>query len=238
MQCHSWLRHCASCWNVTGSIPNGVTSIFHSLNPSSCTIALGLTQSLPDMSTRNIFWGVKAAGAKGWQPCNLHMLTILKSGSLNLLEPLGLLKACTVINIPLLILNVWVLRLLHQCCWMFSLLQCYAVTFVIIVSSFSGSARLWNISNFTSQCSITSYKTWVCNLKCLSVPVEIRNNRLKQIRLKEIACVHVHTLACMCMWICMQNETTITGVPPSCKCMWVNIMIINRRISFHFVIIP
>jgi hypothetical protein len=29
----------------------------------SLTVDLGLTQPLPEMSTRNIFWGVKVAGA-------------------------------------------------------------------------------------------------------------------------------------------------------------------------------
>ena len=32
-------------------------------NPSGRTMALGLTQPLTEMSTRNIYWGVKAAGA-------------------------------------------------------------------------------------------------------------------------------------------------------------------------------
>jgi hypothetical protein len=32
------------------------------LNPSSCAVAQGLTWSLTEMSTRNISWGVKAAG--------------------------------------------------------------------------------------------------------------------------------------------------------------------------------
>jgi hypothetical protein len=32
-------------------------------NPSGCTMALGLTQPLTEMSTRNISWGVKAADA-------------------------------------------------------------------------------------------------------------------------------------------------------------------------------
>ena len=32
-------------------------------NPSGRTVALGLTQPLTEMSTRNISWGVKAAGA-------------------------------------------------------------------------------------------------------------------------------------------------------------------------------
>ena len=32
-------------------------------NSAGCTMALGLTQPLTEMSTRNISWGVKAAGA-------------------------------------------------------------------------------------------------------------------------------------------------------------------------------
>jgi hypothetical protein len=46
-----------------GSIPDGVTGIFHWHNPSGCTMAMGSTQPLTEMSTRNISWGVKAAGA-------------------------------------------------------------------------------------------------------------------------------------------------------------------------------
>ena len=48
---------------VAGSIPDGVARFFHSHNPSGRTMALGLTQPLTEMSTRNISWGVKAAGA-------------------------------------------------------------------------------------------------------------------------------------------------------------------------------
>ena len=40
-----------------------VIVIFHWHNPSGPTIALGSTQSLTEMSTRSISWGVKAAGA-------------------------------------------------------------------------------------------------------------------------------------------------------------------------------
>ena len=61
-------KHCATSRKVAGSIPDVVTGIFHWHNPSSRTMALELTQPLTEMSTRNIFWGVKAAGAWGWQP--------------------------------------------------------------------------------------------------------------------------------------------------------------------------
>jgi hypothetical protein len=39
--------------------------IFYWHNPVGRTMALGSTQSLTEMSTRNISWGVKAAGACG-----------------------------------------------------------------------------------------------------------------------------------------------------------------------------
>jgi len=42
----NWLRHCATSWKVLGSIPNSVIGIF----PSNCTIALGLTHPLIEMS--------------------------------------------------------------------------------------------------------------------------------------------------------------------------------------------
>jgi len=62
MRWRSWLRHCATSQQVVGSIPDGVTGIFHWQNPSGRTKALGLTQPLTEMSTRNISWGVKASG--------------------------------------------------------------------------------------------------------------------------------------------------------------------------------
>jgi len=58
-----WLRRCATNRKVAGSIPDGVTGIFHRHNPSDRSMALGSTQPITEMSTRSIFWGVKAAGA-------------------------------------------------------------------------------------------------------------------------------------------------------------------------------
>jgi hypothetical protein len=57
----SWLRHCATSRKVAGSIPDGVIGIILWHNPSGRTMALGSTQPLTEMSTRNISWGVKAA---------------------------------------------------------------------------------------------------------------------------------------------------------------------------------
>jgi hypothetical protein len=48
---------------VADSIPDGVIGIFSGNIHSGRTMALGSTQPLIEMSTRNISWGVKAAGA-------------------------------------------------------------------------------------------------------------------------------------------------------------------------------
>ena len=52
-----WLRFCAINRKVAGSIPDGVTGIFPSHNPSDRTMALGSTQPLTEMSTRSTSWG-------------------------------------------------------------------------------------------------------------------------------------------------------------------------------------
>ena len=46
------------------------------------------------MSMGNISRGIKAAGAYGWQPYHLHVPIVLKSGSLNLLQPSGPVQGC------------------------------------------------------------------------------------------------------------------------------------------------
>jgi hypothetical protein len=66
-------------------------------------MALGLTQPLTEMSTRKISWGEKVAGAYGWQPYHFHVPIVMKSGSLNLLEPSVSVQACNGIALPLLI---------------------------------------------------------------------------------------------------------------------------------------
>ena len=53
----SWLRHCTTSRKVAGSIPDGVTEIFHWHNTSGRTMTLGLTQPLTEMSTRNVSCG-------------------------------------------------------------------------------------------------------------------------------------------------------------------------------------
>jgi hypothetical protein len=39
-----WLRQCATNWKVAGSIPDGVSGIFHWSDPSGRTMALATTQ--------------------------------------------------------------------------------------------------------------------------------------------------------------------------------------------------
>jgi hypothetical protein len=58
-----WLRYCATDRKVAGSIPDGVIGFFLLYNPSDRTMALGSTEPLTEMSTRSIYWVVKAAGA-------------------------------------------------------------------------------------------------------------------------------------------------------------------------------
>jgi hypothetical protein len=48
------LSHYVTSQKVAGSIPNAVTRFFDLPNPSSLTMALGLTQLLKEMSTRNL----------------------------------------------------------------------------------------------------------------------------------------------------------------------------------------
>ena len=57
------LRHCATNRKVAVSISESVIGIFYRHIPSGCTVALWLTQPITEMSTKNISWVVKAAGA-------------------------------------------------------------------------------------------------------------------------------------------------------------------------------
>jgi hypothetical protein len=55
----SWLRHYATSRKVAGSIPDEVIGFLNLPNPSSRTMALGSTQPLTEMSTRNLPGGKK-----------------------------------------------------------------------------------------------------------------------------------------------------------------------------------
>jgi hypothetical protein len=49
-----FFSHCTTSQKVACSIPDGVSGIFNRYNPSGRTMALGLTQSLTQINTRNI----------------------------------------------------------------------------------------------------------------------------------------------------------------------------------------
>jgi hypothetical protein len=91
-----YLKHCPTNRKVVGSIPEGVTAIFHQHIPSGRTLALGST--LTEMSTRNT-----SLGGKGSQCIRLTTLpaSVLKSGNLNLLESYEHVQACNGIALPL-----------------------------------------------------------------------------------------------------------------------------------------
>ena len=63
-------------------------------------MTLMLTQPLTEMSTKNISWEVKAAGVYG-RPYHPRVPTVMKSESINLLEPQGLPRPVTVIALHL-----------------------------------------------------------------------------------------------------------------------------------------
>ena len=58
-------------------------------------MALGLSQPLTEMSTRNIYWGGKGGRCVGLTTLPPSCTVVLKSGGLNLLEPSGSVQACS-----------------------------------------------------------------------------------------------------------------------------------------------
>jgi hypothetical protein len=89
-----------------------------------CSIASsGITRISDKYGAILLSLGVKAAGAWGWQPHNLHVLNVMKSGSLNLLEPSGPHRACYGTPLPLpfmtlchYILNRYMIRNFYGFC--------------------------------------------------------------------------------------------------------------------------
>jgi hypothetical protein len=58
----SWLRHCTPSLSVAGSIPDGVIGIFHWLNPSDPTIAIGVDSASSRNEYQDFLLRVKVAG--------------------------------------------------------------------------------------------------------------------------------------------------------------------------------
>jgi hypothetical protein len=67
----NWLRHYATSQKVAASIPDEVIGFFNCPNPSSRTMALGSTQSLTEMITRNL------PGAKGRPARKANNLSVM-----------------------------------------------------------------------------------------------------------------------------------------------------------------
>ena len=89
-----WLRCCATNPKVTGSIPAGVIGIFHWHNPSDRTMALGSDSASNRSEYQKHFLWEGGRGGKGGLCVKLTTLrlsctVVMKSGSLNFLEPSG-----------------------------------------------------------------------------------------------------------------------------------------------------
>ena len=85
---------------VAGLIPDGVTGIFHWYTPSDRTMALGSTQPLTEMSTRE-FPGGKCGRCVRLTTLPPSCAVVMKFGNLNFLEPSGPLLACNGTALPL-----------------------------------------------------------------------------------------------------------------------------------------
>ena len=72
---------CATSQMVPGSIPGGVTGFFRDISPSMCSMALGLTQPVVKMRTRNI------PGGKGGRCVRLTTLPPSRAECHEIQEP-------------------------------------------------------------------------------------------------------------------------------------------------------
>ena len=148
MWLRTWLRHRFTRRKVAALIPDGVMGIFHWHSPSVHTMVLELTQPPTEMSTRNVSWGLKVAGVYGWQSYHLHVPTVLKSVSLNLLDPSGPVQAC----------NRIALRYTHVMD-VFSWIQVVAL-YILLCSHFLFTCSFQFCSLYHVGIKFTSYWSW------------------------------------------------------------------------------
>jgi hypothetical protein len=84
--------HCTTRRKVARLILDSVTGICHWLKPSVRTMALVLTQSIREMSTRNISWGIKVRRANNFTTFMCQFSWNL--GNLTFWKNFGLVQAC------------------------------------------------------------------------------------------------------------------------------------------------
>jgi len=119
------------------------------------------------------FLEVKAAGAQGWQPYHLHVLTVLKSGSLTFLEPSGLVQACNGLALPLAFIN-WPLLVLYEvwcirCRYQFSETQFHVIMIAL-------DTRNWHYISLHADWSRNSpYFEPECSLPFSQQPITFSN---------------------------------------------------------------
>ena len=149
----SQLRDCAIRRKVAGSIPNCVIRIFHWHKPSARAVALRSNEPLTEMSTRNISWWVKVGGALGWQPYHFHGLSVLKSGSLYLLEPSGHVHVCNGGSLSIIIIIMMIIIIIII---IIKFRNCTMKTFD---RSTTKDSYTWNITHNTESTAVWSLKS-------------------------------------------------------------------------------
>ena len=148
----SWLRHCATSQKVASSIPDGFTGIFHWHKSFRPHYGPGVDSASNRNEYQEYFLGVKVAGAYGWQPYHLHVPTVLKSGSLNLLESSGPVQACNGIAFTVSEGNSIprnIRRDVEQLLW--SSLQIYTITHFVFICCLTTLLQLFEWFEWTGK---------------------------------------------------------------------------------------
>ena len=84
-----WLRCCATNRKVAGSIPAGASGFFIDIKSSRSHYVPGVDSASNRNEYQEYFLGVKAAGAKGWQPYHNPVPLSRNPGTLTTWNPVG-----------------------------------------------------------------------------------------------------------------------------------------------------